>query len=131
MRPFVLFLSYLICHFSFFPAQENPSEKAATQAPGVPRISVKGNVMSKKLIHKIIPNYPSEARQMHTDGVVKLRVVIGVDGSVKQAEYLSGPKLLVEATIDAVRQWKYKPTTENGQPVEVETNVETVFSLVQ
>ena len=131
MRPFVLLLSYLICHFSFYPAQENPSDKASTQSPSAPRITVKGNVMSKKLVHKVAPYYPDQARMMRTDGVVRLCIVIGVDGSVKHAEYISGPKVLAEATIDAVRQWKYKPTTENGQAVEVETTVETVFSIVQ
>jgi protein TonB len=57
--------------------------------------------------------------------------VIGVDGSVKQVEYVSGPEVFLKPTIEAVRQNKYKPTTENGQPVEVDTTVETVFSLIE
>jgi protein TonB len=56
-------------------------------------------------------------------------VVIGVDGSVKDMKYVSGPSRLVKATMDGVRQYKYQPTTENGQPVEVDTTVETVFDI--
>ena len=132
MRFFVVCVCCLLFQFSFFQPKENPAQqdKTAAQAPSVPRITVKGDVMKKKLVRKVTPNYPYEARQRHIAGTVILRVLIGVDGSVKQVEYVSGPDILVKATIDGVRQYKYKPTTENGQPVEVDTTVETVFSLV-
>jgi protein TonB len=84
--------------------------------------------MKKRLVHKVIPNYPYEARQRRISGTVKLHVVIGVDGSVKQADYISGPEIFVKPTIDAVRQYKYKPMLVNGQFVEVDTTIETVFS---
>ena len=86
--------------------------------------------MRKKLVHKVNPIYPSEAMRRRIAGTVILHVVIGVDGSVKQAEYVSGPEIFVKPTIEAVRQNKYKPTLENGQPVEVDTTVETVFSFI-
>jgi protein TonB len=92
---------------------------------------VKGYVMKKKLVRKVTPRYPPEARHARIVGTVVLRVLVGTDGSVEHVEYVSGPKQLVQATIDGVRQCKYKPTTENGQPVEVDTTVETVFSIVQ
>ena len=107
-------------------------DKSATQTQTVPRITVKGDVMKKKLVRKVTPRYPPEARPSRVSGTVVLRVLIGVDGSVEHVEYVSGPKVLLQATIDGVRQYKYnKPTTENGQPVEVDTTVETVFSIVE
>jgi TonB family protein len=86
--------------------------------------------MKKYLLHKVIPPYPPEARHERIAGTVKLRVLIGVDGSVKEAEFISGPEVFVKSTINAVRQWKYKPPTASGQPVEVDTTVDVVFSLV-
>ena len=113
------------------PKQENPKkeDKTETQAPTVRRITVKGNVMKKKLVHKVIPQYPPEARDQRVSGIVVLHVLIGVDGSVKDMQYVSGPSILVRATMDGVRQYKYQPTTDSGQPVEVDTTVETVFEL--
>ena len=44
-------------------------------------------------------------------------------------QYVSGPPIVVRATMDGVRQYKYQPTTENDQPVEVDTTVETLFEI--
>jgi protein TonB len=132
MNLFLVCVCYLLFQFSSFSSQENPTQqdKAAAQAPSVPRITVKGDVMKKRLVRKVTPAYPYAARQQRIAGTVVLHVLIGVDGSVKQVEYVSGPDIFVKPTIEAVRQYKYKPTTDNGQPVEVDTTVETVFSLV-
>ena len=93
------------------------------------RISVKGDVMKKKLVHKVTPRYPADAMLQRVMGTVILRVLIGVDGSVRDMQYVSGPRILVQTTMDGVRQYKYRPTAENGQPVEVETTVETEFYI--
>jgi protein TonB len=131
MRFFVV--CYLLCQFSFFQAKENPTpqDKTAAQVPSVPRITVKSDAMEKKLVRKVIPIYPYEARRQFIAGTVILHILIGVDGNVKETKYVSGPDILVKPATDAVRQWKYKPTTQNGQPVEVDTTVESVFSLRQ
>jgi len=92
---------------------------------------VKGKEMRKTLIYKVNPKYPSVAMHQHLTGTVNLHVVIGVDGGVKEVEFVSGPAIFAQPTIDAVRQWKYKPPKANGQPVEVDTTVEVEFSLVQ
>jgi protein TonB len=95
------------------------------------RIQVKGKAMEKQLVHKVPPRYPAEAMHNRVAGTVKLHVIIGVDGAVKDVEYVSGPSVFVQPTIDAVKQWKYKPQTANGQPAEVDTTVEVVFSFIQ
>jgi protein TonB len=123
----------LVWHMAFTPVRGEPAaqEKTAPQTPDPPRVVVKGELMKKMLVHKVPPSYPEEARHPPVAGTVKLHVVIGVDGGVKQVEFISGPSVFVQSTIDAVRKWKYKPPTANGQPVEVDTTVEVVFSFVQ
>ncbi len=129
MRPMIV-CSFLICA-SIQSQSATQQDKSATQTQSVSRITVKGDEMKKKLVRKVTPRYPPEARHARIAGTVVLRIVVGIDGSVEHLEYVSGPKQLVQATIEGVRQSKYKPTTENGQPVEVDTTVETVFSIVQ
>src|SRR2546430_7312706 len=121
---------FLICT-SIQSQSATQQDKSATQAQSVPHITVKGDETKKKLVRKVTPRYPPEARHARIAGTVVLRVLIGIDGSVEHVEYVSGPKQLVQATIDGVRQYKYKPTTDNGQPFEVDTTVETVFSIAQ
>jgi protein TonB len=60
-----------------------------------------------------------------------LHAIISKSGSVQQLEVISGHPLLVQAALDAVRQWKYRPTTLNGEPVEVDTTIDVIFSLNQ
>ncbi len=114
-----------------FQGELGAQEKASPQTSTPPRITVKGESMKKMLVHKVNPSYPYEAMHERVAGTVKLKVVIGVDGGVKQAEFISGPSVFVQSTIDAVRKWKYKPPTVKGGPVEVDTTVEVVFSLNQ
>jgi protein TonB len=82
-------------------------------------------------LNRVQPVYPPLARQTRIQGTVKLHAIIAKDGSVQQLEVLSGHPLLVQAALDAVRQWRYKPTLLNGEPVEVDTTVDVIFSLNQ
>jgi protein TonB len=69
--------------------------------------------------------------QARIQGVVLFTVVIGKDGRVSNVQLVSGHPLLVAAARDAVRQWVYKPTLLNGEPVEVVTEVAVNFTLSQ
>ena len=95
------------------------------------RITVGGNVVAAKIINRITPAYPPLARQTRIQGTVKLHAIIAKDGTVQQLEVLSGHPLLVQAALDAVRQWRYQPTLLNGDPVEVDTTIDVIFSLNQ
>ena len=77
------------------------------------------------------PAYPPEAKQARIQGTVRLNVIIGKDGKMQDIKAESGPPELVFAALDAVRQWEYKPTLLNGQPVEVVTVVDVNFTLSQ
>jgi periplasmic protein TonB len=95
------------------------------------RIRVGGNVIAAKVINRTTPVYPPLARQTRISGTVRLHAIIAKDGTVQQLEVMSGHPLLVQAALDAVRQWRYQPTLLNGEPVEVDTTVDVIFSLNQ
>jgi protein TonB len=99
--------------------------------PSQQRIRQGGAVQAAMLVNRVQPQYPPLARQTRISGTVRLHAIISKDGSVQQLEVLSGHPLLVQAALDAVRQWKYRPTTLNGEPVEVDTTIDVIFSLNQ
>jgi protein TonB len=76
-----------------------------------------------------VPVYPPDAKKAKIQGTVVLQAVVGKDGDVKNLRVLSGPQELQQSALDAVRQWKYRPYLLNGDPVEVETTVNIVYSL--
>jgi periplasmic protein TonB len=102
-----------------------PPPPAATPS----RIKVGGAVQSASLIKKVTPEYPAIAKSAHVSGTVILHAIISKDGSIEKLEYVSGPPLLMASAMSAVKEWKYRPTMLNGQPVEVDTTVQVVFSL--
>jgi TonB family protein len=82
-----------------------------------------------QLISRLEPAYPEDAQHQRIEGVVKLRAIIGRDGSVQDLDQMSGPPLLVAAAANAVRQWRYKPTSLDGQPVEATESITVTFRL--
>lgn len=93
------------------------------------RIRVGGNVQAASLLRQVQPVYPQIARTAHISGTVLLHAVIAKDGTIQELTYVSGPALLMRSAMDAVREWRYKPTLLNGEPVEVDTTIQVVFSL--
>jgi protein TonB len=77
----------------------------------------------------VVPTYPPIARAARVEGTVLFDAIISEDGSVKSLTIISGPAMLQQPTLDAVRTWKYSPYLVNGAPREVETNIEVVFKL--
>src|SRR5690242_17237389 len=99
--------------------------------PAVSRITRGGNVQAAMLVNRVTPQYPPLARQTRISGTVRLHAIIDKDGTVKELEVLSGHPLLVQSALDAVRQWRYRPTLLNGEPVQVDTTIDVIFSLNQ
>ena len=93
------------------------------------RIKVGGNVQAAKMLRQTLPTYPPIAKTAHVSGTVVLHAIIAKDGTVQELQYVSGPPLLMKAAMDAVSEWRYKPTQLNGDPVEVDTTISVVFSL--
>jgi TonB family protein len=82
-----------------------------------------------KVVKKVQPKYPAEARENKIEGVVKLQVILRKDGSVTVQNVLVGDPLLSPAAIESVRQWRYEPTLSDGKPIDVETTIEVTFTL--
>jgi TonB family protein len=108
-----------------------PPDSAADSSGAAPpkRVSVSQGVSEGLLLHKIAPVYPPEAKRQHVQGTVVLRAVIGKDGRLVDLEAVSGPPQLVEAAVGAVQQWRYKPYTLAGEPVEIQTMITVNFQL--
>jgi periplasmic protein TonB len=106
-----------------------PIRLAPPSAPRTKPLPQSEGVMAARLIRRVQPDYPRIAQMMRLSGTVRLRAIIGADGSVQQLQLLSGNPILARAAIDAVKQWRYQPTRLNGQPVQVETSITVTFVL--
>jgi protein TonB len=106
-----------------------PAAPPPPKATGPARIKQGGQVTAAMQLVKTSPVYPALARQARIQGNVVLHAIIDKDGKVAQLEVVSGHPLLVQAALDAVKQWRYKPTTLNGDPVEVDTTITVTFTM--
>jgi len=88
-----------------------------------------GSIVPAKLVKRVLPIYPAEAREKGIEGTVKLKVIVGKDGSVTVLSVVTGDPLLSPAAIEAVQQWRYEPWQLNGQPIDMDTTIDLVFSL--
>jgi TonB family protein len=126
---------FLNLHLETLEALQPVNESEFAPPPGTmkapPRkISVSAGVMQSLLLDKVDPAYPDSAKQQHVQGTVVLGAKIGVDGHVQDLRVVSSPSQdLSDAAMLAVRQWTYKPYLLNGEVVEVQTQVNVVFSL--
>jgi len=121
-------------HLTVSSAQITPDEvEVRIAAPGneVQRIKVGGNVQQANLIKRVAPSYPADAKAAGIQGRVLLSVTVAKDGTIQSIGVVSGDPQLVPAAIEGVKQWVYRPTLLNGNPVEVVTEVEVNFTLTQ
>jgi protein TonB len=87
--------------------------------------------MEAKILKRVIPVYPPLAKNARISGKVHLMSIIAKDGTIQKLEVLDGHPLLVGAALEAVRQWIYRPTLLNGEPVDVMAPIEVNFTLTQ
>jgi TonB family protein len=106
------------------PIADNPIKPPRTEP-----IRIGNMVQESKLIHRVEPVYPEQAKSIGLQGVVKLSITINEEGFVYELKVESGHPILVEAAIEAVKQWQYSPTLLNGEPVAAQTTVTVVFNL--
>jgi protein TonB len=81
------------------------------------------------LLQKTTPVYPPIAKAARQQGTVVLQATISKTGSIENLRVISGPAMLQQAALDAVKTWRYRPYLLDGEPTEVETTVNVVFSL--
>lgn len=115
------------------PAQDQSSSPSApainVEQPVPRRVRVSSGVISGLLITKVAPVYPKKARKKHIEGTVVLTATIDKQGNITDITVVSGDRLLAEASVDAVKQWKYRPYLFRGEAVEVETQIQVNFVL--
>jgi TonB family protein len=81
------------------------------------------------VVRPVQPIYPLLAQQTKVQGSVVLQAQIGKDGSVQSLQVVSGPDILASAALEAVRQWRFKPTDEAGPTVPGETRITVDFII--
>jgi periplasmic protein TonB len=86
-------------------------------------------VSTTRLVRRVEPEYPPEARAQHIQGLVVLDVQIGGDGAVHNIAVVEGDSMLADAAVQAVRQWRYQPFSVDGQSVEMQTRITIRFTL--
>lgn len=87
------------------------------------RIQLDMNVMRSKIINEIQVKIPEEAIRNHLSGQVIVELILGVDGNIEDSKLVEGNPILGAAVMEAVKQWKFAPTTLDGDPVEVDLRV--------
>jgi protein TonB len=99
------------------------------KAAAVKKLVISSGVMAGNLILKTQPVYPPIAKAARVSGTVVLQATISKTGAIENLHVVSGPAMLQQSAQDAVRQWRYRPYLLNGEPVEVETTVNVIFTL--
>lgn len=82
-----------------------------------------------RLVRKVPPVYPEDARHFHIQGSVRLSAIIDKNGVVTDLEALDGPIELVVSAVNAVRKWRYRPYLLGGNPVDVQTEITVNYVL--
>ena len=93
------------------------------------RMRVSSGVEDALLIRKILPVYPAIGQAAHVEGTVVLEASISKTGTIENLRVASGPPILRQAALDAVQNWRYRPYLLDGEPVEVETTINVIFTL--
>ena len=98
-------------------------------APTIGPIHISRGVSAGLLLAPIRPVYPPVAINTRTEGVVVVEAIISKGGRIESAHATSGPELLRNAALEAIRNARYSPYLLNGQPTEVETTITVNFKL--
>jgi protein TonB len=108
-----------------FGGQNGPRVKVAAPT----KMSISAGVAGGLLIQKTAPAYPQIAREARVSGTVVIQATISKTGAIENLRAVSGPTMLRQPALDAVKTWRYKPYMLDGEPVDVETTVSVNFTL--
>jgi len=110
---------------SIFGSGSGPKVQAAPPK----KVNISAGVAVGMLLQKTQPVYPPIAKAARVSGTVVLTATISKQGTIEGLKVLSGPAMLQQAAMDAVRTWRYRPYLLNNDPVEVETTINVIFTL--
>jgi protein TonB len=115
------------------PGDSNRAAAASTQVASLPANAAERERLSSVSLPEqrqtVDTTYPLLGQHARVQGSVVLQAVIGADGAIENLRVLSGPSILATAAQQAVRQWRFKPYLQNGQPVETKTTITVNFSI--
>ena len=94
-------------------------------------VNISAGVAQGFLEQNSTPIYPVDAKRAGVSGMVVLEAAIGADGRIENLKVISGPALLQQAALDAVRTWRYRPYLLNGQRIAVHTTINVIFTLAR
>jgi TonB family protein len=110
-------------------AQQNAPPPPNSDQPGAAhpfRIRVSYRAQQANLVHLVEPVLPADVK---VTGKVEVHVLVDIDGTVMTAEAVSGDPALTASAVDAVKQWRFRPTKLNGYPVQVDTKPVVIFEF--
>jgi protein TonB len=108
-----------------FGGQSGPKVKVA--APQ--KVNISAGIAVGLLVQRTAPVYPPIARTARVSGTVVIQATISKTGMIENSRVVSGPTMLRQSALDAVKTWRFRPYLLDGEPVEVETTVNVVFNL--
>jgi protein TonB len=106
-----------------------PRRSDAIVASETPPIVHRTHIDPAMLVHRVEPVYPTLPKQVGRSGRVELRAVIAADGTIQSLQVVGGDPLFYQSALDAVRQWRYRPTVLNGAPVEIDTFITVIYNM--
>jgi TonB family protein len=104
-------------------------KRAPGEANNPSAVKVAGNIQAAKMVHQEMPSYPMVQKARYEQGRVILHAVIGKDGTVHDLNLIEGECAFSKSALEAVKKWRYSPTTLNGSPVEVDTTITVVYQM--
>jgi len=110
---------------SVFGGQSGPKVKVASAQ----KVSISEGIAGGLLMKKTAPVYPTIAKTARVQGTVVVQVTISKTGSIENPHVVSGPVMLRQAALDAVKTWRYRPYMLNNEPIETETTINVNFAL--
>ncbi len=110
---------------SVFGGQAGPKVKVAAPL----KVSISAGIAVGLLMQKTAPVYPPIAKTARVQGTVVIQATISKTGSIESPRVVSGPVMLRQAALDAVKTWRFRPYMLSGEPVDVETTVNVIFAL--
>lgn len=112
-----------------FVRTPGPQPPQVVESRETPRIVHRTRIDPAMLIHRVEPVYPTLAKQLGRAGKVELRAVIATDGTIQSLQVVEGDPFFYQSALDAVRQWRYRPTVLNGESVQIDTFITVIYSM--
>jgi periplasmic protein TonB len=111
------------------PTSASVPSTAAPKMAASDLLEVPEDFADDQVVHRVHPTYPKQAKAKKIHGTVVLQAIVNKQGKVDSLQLVSGDALLAQAAAEAVKQWRYKPYSHNGEPSDFQTRVTVDFKL--